>query len=127
MAFDLEVHDRLVRDVVEGAGGTVFKHTGDGMIAVFDDPVAAVGAAAEIQRIIGATRWRHADGLRVRAAVHTGVVYPRDGDLFGTAVNKVARLLGACPPGAVLVSGATAGLLVERASADVEVRHVGSV
>lgn len=127
MAADLELHDRLIRDVVEDAGGSVFKHTGDGMIAVFDDPVAAVGAAAEVQRAIGATQWRHPDGVRVRAAVHSGVVYPRDGDLFGTAVNKVARLLGTCPPGAVLVSGATAGLLVERAPEGVGVRPVGSV
>jgi len=126
MAADLEVHDRLIRDVVEDAGGSVFKHTGDGMIAVFDDPVAAVGAAAEVQRAIGATQWRHPDGVRVRAAVHSGVVYPRDGDLFGTAVNKVARLLGTCPPGAVLVSGATAGLLTERAPEGLTVRRVGS-
>jgi class 3 adenylate cyclase len=42
MAADLETHDRLVAEVVTAAGGRVFKHTGDGMIAVFDDPVAMV-------------------------------------------------------------------------------------
>ena len=93
MAADLELHDRLVRDVVSGAGGMVFKHTGDGMIAVFDDPVAAVGAAAAAQRTIGDTVWQHADGVQIRAAVHTGVVYQRDGDMFGTAVNRLARIL----------------------------------
>jgi len=99
MAADLEVHDRVLREVVDAAGGSVFKHTGDGMIAVFADPAAAVGAAASIQRVIGETGWQHAEGVQVRAAVHTGAVYQRDGDMFGTAVNRVARLLGACPPG----------------------------
>jgi predicted ATPase/class 3 adenylate cyclase len=127
MAADLELHDRLIRDVVEGAGGSVFKHTGDGMIAVFDDPVAAVGAAASIQQAIGAALWQQPEGLRVRAAVHTGVVYPRDGDLFGTAVNKVARLLGVCPPGAVLVSGATTGLLTDRAPEGLTLQPIGPV
>lgn len=127
MAADLEQHDRLVREVVDAAGGTVFKHTGDGMIAVFDDPVAAVAAAARIQQSISMAAWLHPDGVRIRAAVHTGVAYPRDGDLFGTAVNRLARLLGVCPPGAVLVSSATAGLLIDRAPEGLAVRAVGSV
>jgi predicted ATPase/class 3 adenylate cyclase len=127
MAADLELHDRLVREVVEGAGGSVFKHTGDGMIAVFDDPVAAVGAAAAIQRSIGGAQWQHSDGLQVRAAVHSGVVYERDGDMFGTAVNKLARILSACPSGAVLVSNVVAGLLAERAPEGLGLRAVGEV
>jgi predicted ATPase/class 3 adenylate cyclase len=127
MAADLELHDRLIREVVEGAGGSVFKHTGDGMIAVFDDPVAAVSAAAGVQQAIGSAQWQQPEGLRVRAGVHTGVVYPRDGDLFGTAVNKVARLLGVCPPGAVLVSGATTGLLTDRAPEGLALQPIGPV
>jgi predicted ATPase/class 3 adenylate cyclase len=127
MAADLEHHDRLLADVVGATGGRVFKHTGDGMIAVFDDPVAAVTAAAGIQRSMGDTAWQHPDGLRVRAAVHTGVVYPRDGDLFGTAVNKLARILATCPPGAVHVSGATTALLTDRAPEGLTLQAIGPV
>ena len=127
MAADLETHDRLVAEVVAVAGGRVLKHTGNGMIAVFDDPVAAVSAAAGVQRAVGDTSWLQADGLQVRAAVHSGVVYERDGDMFGTAVNKVARILGVCPPGGVLVSNAVAGLLAERSPEGLGVRPVGEV
>ena len=127
MAADLELHDRLIREVVESATGRVFKHTGDGMIAAFDDPVAAVSTAAAIQQVIGTTTWQHPDGLQVRAAVHSGVVYERDGDMFGTAVNKVARILGICPPGAVLVSNAIAALLTERHAPGLSTAHVGDV
>jgi predicted ATPase len=63
----------------------------------------------------------------VRAAVHSGVVYERDGDMFGTAVNKVARILSVCPPGGVLVSNAVAGLLTDRAPEGVRLERVGEV
>ncbi|MEI6403571.1 MAG: adenylate/guanylate cyclase domain-containing protein [Actinomycetota bacterium] len=127
MAADMETHDRLIVEVVAAAGGRVFKHTGDGMIAVFDDPAAAVSAAAGVQRALGDIVWQHADGLQVRAAVHSGVVYERDGDMFGTAVNKVARILSVCPPGAVLVSNTIAVLLAERAPEGHSLRVVGEV
>jgi predicted ATPase/class 3 adenylate cyclase len=127
MAADLELHDRLLRDVVAAAGGSVVKHTGDGMLAVFDDPVAAVGAAAAIQRVVGDAVWRHADGLQVRGAVHTGTVHQRDDDVFGTAVNRVARLLGVCPPGAVLVSNAMVAVLADRAPEGLDLVQVGRV
>jgi len=45
MAADLEQHDRILGDAVGEAGGTLVKHTGDGMLAVFDDPVSAASAA----------------------------------------------------------------------------------
>lgn len=127
MAADLELHDRVLRAALESAGGAVCKHTGDGMLATFADPSTAVDAAAEVQRAMAATSWRHAEGLRVRVAVHAGLVHRRDNDLFGTAVNRVARLLDLCPAGAVLVSGVVAGMLAERALEVQSLRRVGSV
>jgi class 3 adenylate cyclase len=127
MAEDLELHDRMLRAALESAGGHVCKHTGDGLLAMFDDPAAAVDAAAAIQRAVGAAAWRHAEGLRVRVAVHAGLVHRRDSDLFGTAVNRVARLLAHCPAGAVLVSGVVAGMLAERALEALALRRVGAV
>ena len=44
-------------------------------------------------------------------AVHTGVADERDGDYFGNAVNRAARLMAIGHGGQVLVSQATAGLL----------------
>jgi predicted ATPase/class 3 adenylate cyclase len=127
MAADLEEHDRVLRGCIAGANGTVVKHTGDGMIAMFDDPVAAVGAAVAIQRAIGETSWRYSDGVQVRIGVHSGVVYRRDDDVFGTAVNRVARVMAVCPAGGVLVSSATAGLLADRAPEGVGLERVGEV
>ena len=118
MAVDLEAHDRLLREAIARAGGEVAKHTGDGAIAVFAEPRAAAGAAAAIQRQVASAPWRVPAGLRLRAAVHSGAVYRRDEDVFGTAVNRLARLVELCPPGAVLVSAVAAGLLTERGAED---------
>jgi len=55
MRAALEVHDGLVHGAVESTGGRVFKHTGDGMIAVFDDvDDAATGALAAVEALAGA-------------------------------------------------------------------------
>ena len=127
MAADLVVHDDAVAKLVDLYGGRVFKHTGDGALAVFDDPVAAVTAGSEIQRALRSMPWRTEGGIRVRVAVHAGTVIERDGDFFGTAVNRAARLVGVCPPGAVVVSGVTAELVAERPLDEFRLAEVGSV
>ena len=57
-----------------------------------------------------ATRGEGIGPLRARMAVHTGEAEERDGDYFGTAVNRVARLMAIGHGGQVLLSQATAGL-----------------
>ena len=44
--------------------------------------------------------------IRVRMALHTGMVEARDGDYFGAPVNRVARLLSAGHGGQILLSDA---------------------
>ena len=127
MAADLVAHDGLVSAAVVAAGGRVFKHTGDGVMATFDGAAASAVAAAEIQREMNEHAWQVPDGIRVRAALHSGSVHARDGDLFGPPVNRLARLLPRCPPGAVLVSEATASLLVDGMPTGLSLHELGQV
>jgi class 3 adenylate cyclase len=113
MVAGLVVHDDAVAKIVDLYGGRVFKRTGDGAMAVFEDPVAAVTAGSEIQRALRSMTWQTEGGIRARVAVHAGTVIERDGDCFGTAVNRAARLVRVCPPGAVVVSGVTAELMAD--------------
>jgi predicted ATPase len=46
--------------------------------------------------------------------VHTGDAEPRDGDWYGPAVNRAARLRGLADGGHTLVSGVTAGLVADQ-------------
>ncbi len=49
-------------------------------------------ASIELQEAIRQESWPLADPMRIRVALHTGEVEFRDGDYFGRAVNRAARL-----------------------------------
>jgi predicted ATPase len=59
-------------------------------------------------------------------AIHSGTAEVRDGDYFGPALNRSARILAIGHGGQVLVSAMTAVLMGDRLSADVELRDLGS-
>ncbi len=104
MAADLDAHDRVFDEVVSGHGGVVFKHTGDGVCAVFSSAPAAVDAAVASQRRLG---------LPVRIGVHTGEAQRRRDDYFGPTLNRVARVMDAGHGGQILLTEATAALVRE--------------
>jgi predicted ATPase/class 3 adenylate cyclase len=107
----LEKHDVVLRTSIEQEDGYVFATGGDGFSAAFDDPKAAVRAAIAAQRGLAGTDWDGFAGLRVRMALHSGVAHERDGDYFGPALNRAARILDAAHGGQVLVSLGTEELL----------------
>ncbi len=104
-------HDLLLLDSIASHDGHAFKHTGDGMAAVFADPAQALSAAVAAQRAVAAEPWVIPGGIHLRAVVHSGGVHERDGDLFGPTLNRAARLLAFCPADSILASEATAGLI----------------
>ena len=65
--------------------------------------------------------------IRTRVAVDTGEAVERDGDYFGPAVNRVARLRGAAHGGEVVVSVATAAIVSGALPAGWELVDVGTV
>src|SRR6185436_2718114 len=67
-------------------------------------------AAAAIQRALHDEPWPPETPLRVRIALHTGEADLRDGDYYGSAVNRCARLRAIAHGGQTLVSAVTAGL-----------------
>jgi predicted ATPase/class 3 adenylate cyclase len=111
MAPALARHDELVRAALVARGGYVFKTVGDAFCAAFETAQDAVAAALDAQRALEAEDFSSVQGIRVRMALHTGRSVERDGDYFGPAVNRVARLLAVGHGGQVLVSGVVADLL----------------
>jgi predicted ATPase/class 3 adenylate cyclase len=103
-------HDRLLRGVVAEHGGVVFSTMGDGLAAAFQTASAALSCAAQAQRLIGQQTWEAGRPLRVRMGLHTGEAEVRDGDYFGTAVNRAARLVAVAHGGQIICSYATAEL-----------------
>jgi predicted ATPase/class 3 adenylate cyclase len=111
MRTALEMHDAILRDIVDSHGGYVFATGGDGVCAAFARAGQAVEAAVEAQERLTSFDWRPEVVLRVRMGLHTGEVTERDGDYFGPAVNRAARLMAIAHGGQVLVFRATQELL----------------
>ncbi len=103
----LERHDAILRDAVEQHDGTVVKTTGDGLHAVFTTTRGALDAALAAQRALDAESWAVPGGLRVRMGLHTGDAVARDGDYYGPATNRAARVMNAAHGAQVVVSHAT--------------------
>ena len=106
-------HDALLRGAIAGSNGHVVKMTGDGAHAVFSHARDAVAAAAKAQVALGHEPWVEVAPLRVRMGLHTCEVEVRDGDYFGSAVNRAARLMGTAHGGQVVMSTITAELARE--------------
>ena len=111
MRAALAAHDALLRETVEAHGGWLFKHTGDGVCAVFESPRSAVEAAVTAQRTLE---------LPVRMGIATGEAELRGEDYFGAVLNRAARVMSAGHGGQILIDGATAELL-----SSVELRDLG--
>ena len=110
MRRTLERHDALLRSAIDSNGGHVFSTGGDGIGAAFARAGDAVVAAVHAQQAFGAEPWPDGAPLRVRMGLHTGETAERDGDYFGTAVNRAARLMATAHGGQVVCSRATADL-----------------
>src|SRR5215208_5412556 len=120
----MERHDDILREAVNGAGGRVVKVTGDGLMAVFVSPSAAVAAALEAQRELQREAWGETGPLRVRMGIHAGVAQQRGADFYGPPVNRTARLMAAAHGGQVLLSAAAARL-ADRLPAEAGLRDRG--
>ena len=124
MGAALEVHDGLVHGAMQSAGGRVFKHTGDGMIAVFDEADDAVAGALHAVDALTSRQWGDTGPLHVRVSVHAGSASERDGDFFGPPVNQVARINGIGHSGQVLVSDVARQLMLRPAGVDLGVHQL---
>src|SRR5438128_5718232 len=108
MRSALSRHDDILRQAIQANGGYVFKTVGDAFCAAFHTPHDALSAALASQQTLYAEQWDAGLGpIRVRIALHTGVVDEQGGDYFGPPVNRVARLLSAGHGGQTLLSQST--------------------
>ncbi len=98
-------HADHVRNELDRFRGFEVATTGDGFLAMFDGAARAVRCAGAIG---SAAR---ADGLEVRAGVHSGEVERDGANLRGVAVHVATRVAALAQGGEVLVSEAAAALL----------------
>lgn len=123
----LERHDALVEQAVELNAGQLVRPRGEGdsRFAVFARATDAIAAARDMQLALAAEPWPTPSPLRVRMALHTGEADLREGDYYGSEVNRCARLRALAYGGQVLLSQATYVLIRDALPTGVEVRDLG--
>jgi class 3 adenylate cyclase len=101
----LTEHDLIIRRSLVVSGGREVKHTGDGIMASFDEVANSLDCALAIQAGFDA---RIAAGgkpaYHVRIGLAAGEPVDHNDDLFGSTVNLASRICNAASPGDVLVS-----------------------
>jgi pimeloyl-ACP methyl ester carboxylesterase/class 3 adenylate cyclase len=101
----LAEHRALVRRQLGAHRGVERDTAGDGFMATFEGPARAIHCATAI---IDAAR---ADGLEVRAGLHTGECEVIDGGITGIAVHVAARIAATSQPCEVRVSSTVRDLV----------------
>jgi class 3 adenylate cyclase len=118
-------HDELVRDAIVAGKGHVVKTTGDGFHAVFANADEALAAATDAQLRLLAESWDLPRPLRVRMGLHACHVEMRDGDYYGSEVNRAARIMAVAHGGQVVVSESVAVLTRGQLPPDVGLIDLG--
>lgn len=98
-------HESAIRRITTSEGGSVVKLLGDGSMLAFQSARGAVRSAIGIQ----ASTQRAPFVVRIGA--HTGDVIRTGSDLFGTTVNKAARIAATAGAGEIMVSSTTAEMI----------------
>ncbi len=110
MPAALERHDSLITRIAAEHNGKALKERGEGdsLFLVFDSAVDAAHATLAMQNALRAEAWPPETPIRVRMALHTGEASQRDGDYYGGAVNRCARIRTVGHGGQILLSEVTA-------------------
>jgi class 3 adenylate cyclase len=101
---------RAVEPPLLDANGQIVKRMGDGLMAVFRDPVVALRAVLAAKEALKSVE---VDGYtpRMRVGIHTGRPQRLAADWLGVDVNIAARVMERATKGGIMVSSSTLDLL----------------
>jgi len=120
-------HDQMIESIAVQNQGVVVRPRGEGdsRFIVFTSATNAIIAAVGIQRQFSVDAWVASSPMRVRMALHTGEADLRDGDYYGSAVNRCARLRNVAYGGQILLSQTTYSLVRDTLPAGIALRDLG--
>ncbi|MBV9797145.1 MAG: adenylate/guanylate cyclase domain-containing protein, partial [Solirubrobacterales bacterium] len=117
----------LVRAIAEHDGvRPVEQGEGDSVVGAFSRASDALAAALQAQLELRSVEWPDGLELRVRIALHTADAQLRDeGNYFGLALSRCARLRAVARGGQTVLSRTTRDLIVDRLPDEVELVDCG--
>jgi adenylate cyclase len=103
----VRAHNAAVRGAIQAYQGREVKHTGDGIMATFPSPLAAVQASIRAQKeIVAHSAANPSVAFAIRIGVNVGEAVEEDNDFFGAAVQMTARICSVATPANSWVSRA---------------------
>jgi len=107
----VRAHNRVVRDALAKTGGKEIKHTGDGIMASFENVTSSLLATQQMQMMI---RMHNEQGptlpLKVKIGINAGRVVMEEQDLYGVTVQMAARIVDKATDDQILVSDTVYGM-----------------
>ena len=101
-------HDEIMYEIIENGGsGKIVKHIGDSVMAIFSSPSIAVEKACAIQNRFNSIQGSELGDLSLRIGLHMGEISVDEKvyfDIFGTHVNKAARIESLADGGHIYLS-----------------------
>lgn len=127
MAAAVARHDALAARLIAQHRGVLVKSRGEGdsLFAVFARTSDAVLTAHDMQKALNSEAWPTRGPILVRMALHVGEAELRDGDYFGSTVNRCARLRAAGSGGQILVSQAVREVVRDSLPGSLSFRDLG--
>ena len=107
LASLVQQFESVSADLVHGQSGRLVKTLGDEVMFVAATPERAAGIALALHD----THARSEQMPQLRIGLATGAVLKRMGDVFGTTVNRAARMTALARPGTTVIDSPTSEAL----------------
>ena len=102
----VRAHDSIVRRALKNSDGREVKHTGDGLMASFDQTSHSIKCAQSIQESLEAFNDSSQEKLELRIGLDAGEPVTDNNDLFGSTVQMAARLCAIAERNTIYVTDA---------------------
>ena len=102
----VRAHDSIVRRALKKLGGREIKHTGDGLMASFDETRQSIECAQSIQKNLDSFNKSSSEKLGLRIGLDAGEPVSDSNDLFGSTVQMAARLCAIAERNSIYVTDA---------------------
>jgi len=107
----VRAHNQVVRDALSKTGGKEIKHTGDGIMASFENVTNSLRATQQMQMMI---RMHNAQNpnvpLKVKIGINAGRAVVEENDLYGVTVQMAARVVDKAKADMIFVSDTVYGM-----------------
>ena len=114
----LGVHNKILRDAIESNNGFIFKNTGDGYCAAFQNAGDAVRAAVDIHLKLSDEKWEDAV-IKVRIGIHSGNAEWNGKNYMGyITLARAARVMSAAYGEQIIISNNTYDMLFNNSLKD---------